>query len=132
MSTLKMQISAPLLEWKPKIHKIIIWTGWCKNSLSDDFGPPFRKPQDYLLSCDATVAKGIMLCSQQVDLVICMEFQPKHYQVTLLLTRKEKLPKCQEIPVIALLEVNNTSPCGRDFFLKKTTQKTGLSALEYL
>ena len=30
-----------------------------------------------------------------------MQFPPKHYQVSLFLTRKEKLPKCQEIPRIS-------------------------------
>ena len=37
------------------------WRAQCKNGLSDDFEPP-TKPQSYLLSCNATVAKGIMLC----------------------------------------------------------------------
>ena len=60
-----------------------------QNGLSDDFGPPFTKPENYLLSCNATVAKGIMLSSQHFVLVIQMEFPP----------RKEKLPKCQETPI---------------------------------
>ena len=29
----------------------------CKNGLSDDFGPPFTKPPNYLLSCNVAVAK---------------------------------------------------------------------------
>ena len=33
---------------------------------------------------------------QHIVLVIWIEFPPKLYQVTLLLTRKEKLTKCQE------------------------------------
>ena len=40
-----------------------------RNGLSGIFGPPFTKHQNYLLSCNATVAKGIMLCSQHVALV---------------------------------------------------------------
>ena len=59
---------------------------------SDDFGP---------LSCNAAVAKRIMLGSQHIVLVIRMEFPSKHFQVSLLLTRKKKLPKCQEIPIIS-------------------------------
>ena len=77
------------------------WRTWCKNGLSDDFGPPFRKPPNYLLSCNVTVAKWIVSCSQHIVLVIWIEFPPKLYQVTLLLARKEKLPKCQEIPIIS-------------------------------
>ena len=54
----------------------------------------FTKPQNYLLSCNATVAKRIMLCSQHNVLVIQMEFPPKCYQVSLLLTRKaSKMPR---------------------------------------
>ena len=77
------------------------WKGRSKNGLSDDFGPPFAKTKKYLLSYNATVAKGIMLCSQHIVLVIWMEFPFKHYQVSLLLTRKEKLPKCHEIPIMS-------------------------------
>ena len=68
----------------------------CKNGLSDEFGPPFTKPQNYLISCNAAVAKGIMLCSQHIVLVIWMEFPPKHYQVSLLLTRKEKFQNAKK------------------------------------
>ena len=81
--------------------KVYNWRAWCKNSLSDDFGPPFTKPPNYLLPCDVTVAKWIVSCSQHIVLVVWIEFPPKLYQVTLLLARKEKLPKCQEIPIIS-------------------------------
>ena len=77
------------------------WRARCKNSLSDDFGPTFTKPPNYLLSCNVTVAKWIVSCSQHIVLVIWIEFPPKLYQVTLLLARKVKLPKCQEIPIIS-------------------------------
>ena len=79
---------------------VYICRALCKNGLSNDFGPPFLKPKNYLLSCNATVAKGMMLCSQHTVLVIRMELPSKHYQVSLLLTRKEQLPKCQEIAII--------------------------------
>ena len=42
-----------------------------------------------------------MLCSQHIILAIRMEFPPKEHQFSLLLTRKEKLAKCQEIPIIS-------------------------------
>ena len=77
------------------------WRAWCKNGCSDDFGPTFTKPPNYLLSCNVTVAKWIVSCSQHIVLVIWIEFPPKLYQVTLLLAKKVKLPKCQEIPVIS-------------------------------
>ena len=77
------------------------WRARCKNGLSDNFGPPFTKPPNYLLSCNVTVAKWIVSCSQHIILVIWVEFPPNLYQVTLLLARKEKLPKCQEIPIIS-------------------------------
>ena len=47
------------------------------------------------------VAKGLMLCSQDIILAIWMEFPPKEQQFSLLLTRKEKHWKCQEIPAIS-------------------------------
>ena len=57
----------------------------------------------------------MILCSQHVVLVIQIEFPPKHYQVTLFFTRKEKLgPKCQEIPIISA-GGEKTSPCDYDF-----------------
>ena len=77
---------------------IYIWRARCKNGLNDDFGPAFTKPPNYLLSCNVTVAKWIVSCSQHIVLVIWIEFPPQLYQVTLLLARKVKLPKCQEIP----------------------------------
>ena len=79
----------------------INWRAWCKNSLSDDFGPTFTEPPNYLLSCNVTVAKWIASCSQHIVLVIWIEFPPKLYRVTLLLARKVKLPKCQQIPIIS-------------------------------
>ena len=77
------------------------WRARCKNGLSDDFGPSFTKPPNYLLSCNVTVAKWIVSCSQHIVLVIWIEFPPKLYQVTLPLARKVELPKCQEIPIIS-------------------------------
>ena len=62
---------------------------------------PSENLPKYLLSCNVTVAKWIVSCSQHIVLVIWIEFPPKLYQVTLLLARKEKLPKCQEIPIIS-------------------------------
>ena len=50
--------------------------------ISDDFGPPFTKPKIYLIPCNVTLARGIMLCSQHIVLVIRIEFPPKLYQVT--------------------------------------------------
>ena len=50
--------------------------------ISVDFGPPFTKPKIYLIPCNATLARRIMLCSQHIVLVIRMEFPPKLYQVT--------------------------------------------------
>ena len=55
------------------------WRVRCKNSLSDNFGPPFTKPQNYLSSCNAIVAKGLLLCSQHIILAIQMEFPPKEH-----------------------------------------------------
>ena len=65
------------------------------------------------------MAKGIMLCSQHIVLVIQMEFPPKHYQVSLLLTRKEKLPKCQEIPVISAVGKKHFPSCPLWMLFKK-------------
>ena len=74
---------------------LALQSGQLKRSVkvTSDFGPAFTKPQNYLLSSSVTVAKGIMLCNQYIVLVIRMEFSPKHYKVSLLLTRKEKNPK---------------------------------------
>ena len=102
-----------------------IWRARCKNGLSDDFGPTFTKPPNYLLSCNVTAAKWIVSCSQHIVLVIWIEFPPKLYQVTLLLARKVKLPKCQEIPIIsAVLALGRCD-------LKKKSQ-TWLAAMDYL
>ena len=87
--------------WIFKFSLLYIWRARCKNGLSDDFGPPFTKPPNYLLSCNVTVAKWIVSCSQNIVLVTWIEFPPKLYQVTLLLARKVKLPKCEEIPIIS-------------------------------
>ena len=64
-----------------------------------------------------------------------MEFPPRHYQVSLhiRLTRKEKLPKCQEIPINSAGGKKNTyalSLGGCKFFLKKS--QTRLAAIDYL
>ena len=63
-----------------------------------------------------------------------MEFPPRHYQVSLFLTRKEKLPKCQEIPINSaggkkkhLKYALSLGGCN----LKKKSQ-TGLAAIDYL
>ena len=77
------------------------WKARCRNGLSDDFGPLFTKPRNYLSSCNAIVAKGLVLCNQHIILATRMEFPPKEHQFSLLLTRKEKLPKCQEISIIS-------------------------------
>ena len=94
------------------------WRTRCKNGLSDDFGPTFTKPPNYLLSCNVTVAKWIVSCSQHV-LVIWIEFPPKLYQVTLLLARKVKLPKCQEIPIISAGGKKQFCCCPWWMWLKK-------------
>ena len=92
---------------------------WCKNGLSDDFGPTFTKPPNYLLSCNVTVAKWIASCSQHIVLVIWIEFPPKLCQVTLLLARKEKLPKCQETPIISAGGKKQFCCCPWWMWLKK-------------
>ena len=72
-----------------------------------------------------------MLCSQHIVLVIQMEFSSKHYQVGLLLTRKEKLPKYQEIPIISAGSKKHFPSCPLSLFLKKNSQ-TRLAAIDYL
>ena len=100
------------------------WRARCKNGLSDDFGPTFTKPPNYLLSCNVTVAKWIISCSQHIVLVIWIEFPPKLYQVTLLLARKVKLPKCQEIPIISAGGKNSSVVAlGRCDLKPKKTKK---------
>ena len=87
--------------WQVWNRSLLNWRARCKNGLCDDFGPPFTKPPNYLLSCNVTVAKWIVSCNQHIVLVIWIEFPPKLYQVTLPLAGKEKLPKYQEIPIIS-------------------------------
>ena len=109
------------------------WRARCKNGLSDDFGPTFTKPPNYLLSCNVTVAKWIVSCNQHIVLVIWIEFPSKLYQVTLLLARKVKLPKCQEIPIISAGGKNSSVVAlgGCDFKKEKKSQ-TWLAAMDYL
>ena len=95
------------------------WKARCKNGLSDDFGPTFTKHPNYVLSCNVTVAKWIVSCSQHIVLVIWIEFPPKFYQVTLLLARKVKLPKCQEIPIISAGGKKQFCCCPWWMWLKK-------------
>ena len=73
--------------------------------------------------CNVTVAKWIILCSQHIVLVIWIEFPPKLYQVTLPLTRKEKLLKHQEIPII--------SAEGKKQFHSCPWSQTRLAAIDY-
>ena len=108
------------------------WRARCKNGLSDDFGPPFTKPPNYLLSCNVTVAKWIVSCSQHIVLVIWIEFPPKLYQVALLLARKVKLPKCQEIPIISAGGKKQFCCCPWWMWLKKKKSQTWLAAMDYL
>ena len=98
---------------------VINWRARCKNGLSDDFGPTFTKPPNYLLSCNVTVAKWIVSCSQHIVLVIWIEFPPKLYQVTLLLARKVKLPKCHQIPIISAGGKKQFCCCPWWMWLKK-------------
>ena len=90
-----------------------------KRPISDDFGPTFTRPPNYLLSCNVTVAKWIVSCSQHIVLVIWIKFPPKLYQVTLLLARKVKLPKCQEIPIISAGAIKQLCCCPWWMWLKK-------------
>ena len=107
-------------EWKETIaEQNNKWRARCKDGLSDDFGPTFTKPPNYLLSCNVTVAKWIVPCSQHIVLVIWIEFPPKLYQVTLLLARKVKFPKCQEIPIISAGGKKQFCCCPWWMWLKK-------------
>ena len=56
-----------------------------------------------------------------------MEFLPKEHQFSLLLTRKEKLPKCQVIPIIS---ARGTLTLGEWGFKRET--QTRLAAVDYL
>ena len=71
------------------------------------------------------MTKGLMLCSQHIILAIQMEFPPKEHQFSLLLTRKEKLQKCQKIPIISA-GGKNTS------VLTLGGNQTRLAAVDYL
>ena len=113
----------------------IIWRAWCRNGLSDDFGPPFTKPRNYLSSCNATLAKGLVLCRQHIILAIQKEFLPKEHQFSLLLTRKEKLPKCQEILIISA-RGKNTYFCSYPWWMglkekKGKKSQTRLAVVDY-
>ena len=108
------------------------WRARCKNGLSDDFGPTFTKPPNYLLSCNVTVAKWMVSCSQHIALVIWIEFPPKLYQVTLLLARKVKLPKCQEIPIISAGAKKQLCCCPWWMWLTNLTCSNGLPRQEKL
>ena len=109
------------------------WRARCKNGLSDDFGPSFTKPPNYLLSCNVTVAKWIVSCSQHIVLVIWIEFSPKLYQVTLPLARKVELPKCQEIPIISTGgKIQFCWHCPWWMWLLKKKSQTRLAAMDYL
>ena len=107
-------------------EKLNNWRGWCKNGLSDDFGPTFTKHPNYVLSYNVTVAKWIVSCSQHIVLIIWIEFPPKLYQVTLLLARKVKLPKCQEIPIISAGGKKQFCCCPWWMWLKKKNRKLDL------
>ena len=61
----------------------------------------------------------IVSCSQRIVLVIWIESPPKLYQVTLLLARKVKLPKCQEIPIISAGGKKQFCCCPWWMWLKK-------------
>ena len=54
-----------------------------------------------------------------IILVIWIEFSPKLYQVTLLLARKQKLLKCQEIPIISAGGKKQFCCCPWWMWLKK-------------
>ena len=103
-----------------------------KNGLSDNFGPTFTKPPNYLLSYNVTVAKWIVSCSQHIVFVIWIEFPLKLYQVTLLLARKVKPPKCQEIPIISAGGKKQFCCCPWWMWLKKTKLQTWLAAMDCL
>ena len=112
--------------WTEQVANLFFSDNWrarCKNSLSDDFGPTFTKPPNFLLSYNVTVAKWIVLCSQHIVLVIWIEFPPKLYQVTLLLARKVKRPKCQEIPIISAGGKKQFCCCPWYMWLKKKKKK---------
>ena len=59
-----------------------------------------------------------------------MGFPPKEHQFSLLLTKKEKLPKCQEIPIISAGGKNTSVLTLGKWALKKS--QTRLAAVDYL
>ena len=66
-----------------------------------------------------------------------MEFPPRHYQVSLLLTRKEKLPNCQEIPINSVRgggkkTLNMLFPLVDATLKNKKKSQTRLTAIDYL
>ena len=128
---LMMWILQPCYIMKPSFNITCVvapynWRARCKNGLSDDFGPTLTKLPNYLLSCNVTVAKWIVSCSQHIVLVIWIEFPPKLYQVTLLLARKVKLPKCQQIPIISAGGKKQFCCCPWWIWLKKKNRKLDL------
>ena len=106
---------------KSLVQKRPMWRFWTN----------LHKTSNYLLSCNVTVAKWIASCSQHLVLVIWIEFPPKLYQVTLLLARKVKLPKCQEIPIISAGGKKQFCCYPWWMWLKKKSQ-TWLAAMDYL
>ena len=52
--------------------------------------------------------------------------------MTLLLARKEKLPKCQEIPIISAGVKNSSVVAPGGCHLKKKKSKTRLAAMNYV
>ena len=97
------------MELKGLVQKWPKWRLWTN----------FHKTSKYVLSCNVTVAKWIVSCSQHIVLVIWIEFPPKLYQVTLLLARKVKLLKCQEIPIISAGGKKQFCCCPWWMWLKK-------------
>ena len=59
-----------------------------------------------------------------------MEFPSKEHQFSLLLTRNEKLPKCQEIPIISAGGKNTSVLTLSRWGFKKS--QTRLAAVDYL
>ena len=113
-------------------QQVYIWRARSKNGPSDDFGPPFTKPPNYLLSCNVTVAKWMVSCSQHIVLVIWIEFPPKLYQVTLLLSRKEKLQNAKKFLYSLLGVKKQFCCCPWWMWLWKKKSQTRLAVMDYL
>ena len=77
------------------------------------------------------MAKWITSCSQHIVLVIWIEFPPKLYQVTLLLARKVKLPKYQEIPIISAGGKKQFCCCPWWMWLKKKKKIANLTCSNF-